>query len=137
LYRCLDIFGGRSSNETGAREEFGLFRKSLAAAMILLLPATAHAVDKVDLREAAVKQVGEVIALASLCRGLRPNVETISLVLMRAGVGFDDIIDDAGKYSENILPKMAASGGEEAACAAGSAWYGPRGSKAPDFMILQ
>lgn len=121
----------------GARKELELFRKSLAAAMLVLLPVTAHAAKKPDLRKIAVTQVGEIIALASLCRGLRPNVEIISLVLMRAGVSFDDIMDEAGRYSESILPKMAASGGEEAACAAGAAWYGPKGSKVPNFMILQ
>ena len=48
-----------------------------------------------------------------------------------------DIFDAAGKYSASIIPQMIESGGEDAACAAGAAWYGPRGSKVPNFLILQ
>ncbi len=114
-------------------------RFDLVIAALLILPWQAQAADKKkpDVRQIAIEQVGEAIAIVSLCRGLTADVPTISLTLMRAGLNVDDIFDAAGKYSASIIPQMIESGGEDAACAAGAAWYGPRGSKVPNFLILQ
>ncbi len=110
-------------------------KKILAAASVLLaVVATAAAEEKKDLRQIAVEQFGEVIALVSVCRAVTIDVSVLSIIVMRAGLEIDEILDEAGAYSATLLPGMAASGSEADACRAAAAWYGPKGSKIPNLV---
>lgn len=105
-------------------------KKFLAAALALLaVAAAAAAEEKKDLRQIAIEQFGEVIALVSVCRAITIDVSVMSVIAMRAGLEIDQILEEAGAYSATLLPAMAASGGEAEACQAATAWYGPKGSK--------
>ena len=105
-------------------------KKFLAAAFVLLAAtATAAAEEKKDLRQIAVEQFGEVIALVSVCRALTIDISVMSVIAMRAGLEIDEILEEAGAHSATLLPEMAASGGEAEACQAAATWYGPKGSK--------
>lgn len=110
--------------------------KKILAAMagVLALAASATAEEKKDLRQIAVEQFGEVIALVSVCRAITVDVNIMSIIATRAGLQIDDIIEEAGAFSTTLLPKMAASGGEAEACQAAVNWYGPRGSKIPNLV---
>lgn len=110
-------------------------KRFVAAGLLSLAFAAAAAADeKKDLRQIAVEQFGEVIALVSICQEITVDVSLLSVVAMRAGLAIDEILDDAGAYSATLLPAMAASGGEAEACRAAVAWYGPRGSKIPNLV---
>lgn len=111
-------------------------KKFLAAmAGVLAVAASAAAEEgKKDLRQTAVEQFGEVIALVSVCRSITVDVNIMSVIATRAGIQIDDILDEAGAYSTTLLPMMAASGGEAEACQAAVNWYGPRGSKIPNLV---
>jgi len=110
-------------------------KKFLAAiAGVLAVAASAAAEEKKDLRQIAVEQFGEVIALVSVCRAITVDVSIMSVIATRAGLEIDDILDEAGAYSATLLPEMAASGGEAEACQAAVNWYGPRGSKVPNLV---
>lgn len=104
-------------------------KKFLAAAFALLTVAAAAAEEKKDLRQIAIEQFGEVIALVSVCRAITIDVSVMSIIAMRAGLEIDEILEEAGAYSATLLPAMAASGGEAEACQAATIWYGPKGSK--------
>lgn len=110
-------------------------KKFLAAAFVLLAAtATAAAEEKKDLRQIAVEQFGEVIALVSVCRALTIDISVMSVIAMRAGLEIDEILEEAGAHSATLLPEMAASGGEAEACQAAATWYGPKGSKIPNLV---
>lgn len=110
-------------------------RRFLAAVFVVLAATgTVAAEEKKDLRQIAVEQFGEVIALVSVCRAVTIDVPVMSIIAMRAGLEIDDILDDAGAYSATLLPKIAAAGGEAEACRAAAAWYGPNGTKVPNLV---
>lgn len=110
-------------------------KKFLAAVFVVLAAATvAAAEEKKDLRQIAVEQFGEVIALVSVCRAVTIDISVMSVIAMRAGLEIDEILDEAGAYSATLLPEMAASGGEADACRAAATWYGPNGTKIPNLV---
>ncbi len=111
-------------------------KKFLAAAFVsLAVVATAAAEEeKKDLRQIAIEQFGEVIALVSVCRAVTIDISVMSVIAMRAGLEIDEILEEAGAYSATLLPEMAASGGEADACRAAATWYGPKGSKIPNLV---
>lgn len=110
-------------------------KKFLAAVSILLaVAATAAAEEEKDLRQIAIEQFGEVIALVSVCRAVTIDISVMSVVAIRAGIEIDEILDEAGAYSATLLPQMAASGNEADACRAAATWYGPNGTKIPNLV---
>lgn len=110
-------------------------KKFLAAVFAVLAAAgTVAAEEKKDLRQIAIEQFGEVIALVSVCRVVTIDISVMSIIVMRAGLEIDDILEDAGAYSATLVPKIAASGGEADACRAAATWYGPNGTKIPNLV---
>lgn len=104
------------------------------AALLCAGPASA-AEEKKSLRQVAVEQFGEIIALISICQQVTVNMPVMSVIAIRAGLDLDDILDEAGAYSTTLMPKMLESGGVEGACNAAAIWYGPRGSKVRNLLV--
>lgn len=107
---------------------------TLVAAVLMTAAAGAAAQEKKDLRQIAVEQFGEVIALVSACSAVTVDISVMSVIAIRAGLEIDEILDEAGAYSATLLPKMAESGGEAEACQAAVLWYGPKGTKVRNLI---
>jgi len=122
-------------------------RTATVCALALMLAGTSGAAfaqetkppaagDEQDLRETAIDQIAEAIAMDSACRSLQVDLNIMTVIVQRAGLDMDKVLEEAGSRSAAYLEQYAKSG-EDAVCQAGLILYGPKGSNAMNFLIPQ
>ena len=87
-----------------------------------------------DIQETAIDQIAEAIAMDSACRSLQVDLNIMTVIVQRAGLDMDKVLEEAGSRSAAYLEQYAKSG-EQAVCQAGMILYGPKGSNAMNFLI--
>ncbi len=118
-----------------------------AAAVLACLPAGAFAQEKPtekpaaasdeqDVRETAINQIAEAVAIDSACRSLKVDLNIMTVIVQRAGLDMDEVLTEAGARSGSYLDDFA-TGGEDAVCRLGVLLYGPQGSNAMNFLVRE